>query len=249
MNEQDWLIHFLGNEDMAGEVSALGDFLWANGYFDFWDIYQPKSCTRQPAADGGSCRSYVNSLDLGSLRALIACEFREITHWHEHLPPQSRPYFADAFNRLVELEARRPTLAQLWQTSCREIPPEKGIYRIMTPDNGAACFLPAPINPRGHTYDAQELSRRYNTLHSRNLLYIGRADGEGGLQAHLQRYVTGGFGDSRPARGGRIVWQVADPGRLVVEVETCRDCAARQRALLTAYLKKNGAYPVANRRG
>ena len=146
MNEQDWLMHFLSEEEMPGEETSLGDFLWANGYFDFWDEY--RSCLKPTAlrlCDADGCRMYMQTLELGPLRALIAHVFRDLMRQYEQLPFPYRPFFAAAFYRLIELEAHRPTLEELWRTDCRDIPCAKGIYRVMVPAGKTVRFLPVSV--------------------------------------------------------------------------------------------------------
>lgn len=249
MNEQNWLMHFLSEEEMPGEETSLGDFLWANGYFDFWDEYRSYlKPTVPPLCDADGWRMYLHTLELGPLRALIAHVFRDLMRQYEQLPFPYRPFFAAAFYRLIELEAHRPTLEELWRTDCRDIPCARGIYRVMVPAGKTVRFLSSSVNPRAQLCDPSELERKYQALRMRNLLYIGQANGDDGLREHLYHYVKSGLGPGRPGRGVRSVWQMENPGQLVVETELCEDCDARARGLLRAYLQKNGAYPLANRR-
>lgn len=80
-------------------------------------------------------------------------------------------------------------------------------------------------------------------------MYIGKANGRGGLRQRVLQYVKYGWGTAVNHKGGRAIWQVKDYPLLLLEYEACENCEQREHELLAAYKKENGTYPLANWRG
>jgi len=95
-------------------------------------------------------------------------------------------------------------------------------------------------------YDVETLVAKYAKCKDRDILYIGKAEGENGLRQRLLQYVKFGWNNGNNHRGGRAIWQVEDAGLLLLAYETCDNASARERQLIDAYKEKNGCFPLAN---
>ena len=83
----------------------------------------------------------------------------------------------------------------------------------------------------------------------KSVLYIGKANGRGGLRQRVRQYIKYGWGAAANHKGGRAVWQVENFPILLLDYEVCEDCEQREHELLAAFKRENGVYPLANWRG
>ena len=135
--------------------------------------------------------------------------------------------FLESVDRDPTLYQKHPTvstLAELHQTKCGSLPCQPGIYRVLVPEKYAQCT-------------------------DKTVLYIGKANGRGGLRQRVLQYVKYGWGTAVNHKGGRAIWQVKDYPLLLLEYEVCENCEQREHELLAAYKKESGTYPLANWRG
>ncbi|NLU23260.1 MAG: hypothetical protein GXW99_00790 [Clostridiales bacterium] len=238
MNEQDWLLLFQKNEISDKTPGQLSDFLYKEGYFDLMDAYLPQLPVRKIHSDRSDTYfPYLKTLAIGPLRALIAQVFDRITYHRGPALSDCRLFFIEAFYRMISLLALRPTVMDLYQSRCRSIPYEPGIYRIMVPPGAGPVFSP----------ESALFACRSERLSDRAVLYIGTADGADGLRGELWKLVQYGRGIGTAPRGGDALWQLQNADRLPVEVEPCAACEIRAKQLLQLYCDKNGFLPLLNR--
>ena len=140
------------------------------------------------------------------------------------------------------------TLNEL-KDSFTDIPPCRGIYRILLPDNMNISFT-ATI--AGHSFDAyplEKLSERYAVLKAARILYIGKASGKQGLRQRLRQYMNYGFNGGKNHHGGRVIFQIKGFENLLCQWTCVSNCEAEEHRLLQAFKQQYGDYPIANWRG
>ena len=155
------------------------------------------------------------------------------------------------FRRLQALcptAAPAVTLAELLASRCACIPEEPGVYWVLAPEGMSIRFRERTF-PGVRPYPAQLLRAKYEICARKDILYIGKAEGRGGLRQRLKQYMDYGQGRGSVHRGGRAVWQIEDFGLLLLAYETCPDPGAQERQLLRDYRIQSGTYPLANWRG
>lgn len=156
------------------------------------------------------------------------------------------------FCHLRELYKKNPTvstLEELHRTKCSSLPCQPGIYRVLAPEKLPISFIEGSDNLRAKGYPAAILEQKYGQCTDKTVLYIGKANGRGGLRQRVLQYVKYGWGTAVNHKGGRAIWQVKDYPLLLLEYEACENCEQREHELLAAYKKENGTYPLANWRG
>lgn len=156
------------------------------------------------------------------------------------------------FRHLRELYKKHPTfstLEELHRTKCRALPCQPGIYRVRVPEKLLVSFVENPNDLYAKSYPVAVLEQKYGQCTDKNVLYIGKANGCGGLQQRVLQYVKYGWGTAANHKGGRAIWQVKDYPLLLLEYEVCENCEQREHELLAAYKRENGVYPLANWRG
>ena len=156
------------------------------------------------------------------------------------------------FCHLRELYKKNPTvstLEELHRTKCSSLPCQPGIYRVLAPEKLPISFIEGSDNLRAKGYPAAILEQKYGQCTDKTVLYIGKANGRGGLRQRVLQYVKYGWGTAVNHKGGRAIWQVKDYPLLLLEYEVCENCEQREHELLAAYKKENGTYPLANWRG
>lgn len=160
--------------------------------------------------------------------------------------------FLESVDRDPTLYQKHPTvstLAELHQTKCGSLPCQPGIYRVLVPEKLPISFIEGSDNLRAKGYPAAILEQKYGQCTGKTVLYIGKANGRGGLRQRVLQYVKYGWGTAVNHKGGRAIWQVKDYPLLLLEYEVCENCEQREHELLAAYKKENGTYPLANWRG
>lgn len=156
------------------------------------------------------------------------------------------------FRHLRELYKSHPsisTLEELHHTNCHALPCRPGIYRVLVPEKVPVSFIESPRNSSAESYPSALLEQKYNQCADKSVLYIGKANGRGGLRQRVQQYIKYGWNTAANHKGGRAVWQVENFPILLLEYEVCEDCEQREHELLAAFKRENGVYPLANWRG
>ena len=135
--------------------------------------------------------------------------------------------------------------------SWKDIPNVPGVYWVVVPEGKQVRFGPALPEDQGLTrYQPENLQKIYEKNAS-PILYIGKANGKGGLRQRLRQYRNTLFRGGKNHRGGRAIKQIADFEDLYLEFEPCEDCEALEHDLLLHFRLKQpgkGDYPVANHR-
>ncbi|BCK79386.1 hypothetical protein MM35RIKEN_15780 (plasmid) [Vescimonas fastidiosa] len=120
---------------------------------------------------------------------------------------------------------------------------------MLAPEKLPISFIEGSDNLRAKGYPAAILEQKYGQCTGKTVLYIGKANGRGGLRQRVLQYVKYGWGTAVNHKGGRAIWQVKDYPLLLLEYEVCENCEQREHELLADYKKENGTYPLANWRG
>jgi hypothetical protein len=141
------------------------------------------------------------------------------------------------------------TLETLYESDCSGIPQEPGVYRIVAPSELTIQFANAAQNSAFPVYPAGQLANKYQFCQDKRTLYIGKANGKGGLQQRIRQYMKYGWNEAVNHKGGRAIWQIRDSAMLLLEYECCVNCEKREHFLLQKFREENGTYPLANWRG
>lgn len=141
------------------------------------------------------------------------------------------------------------TAKALYESGCKNVPKDSGIYRVLVPAGLKVRFISNPQNQATSPYSVEELQSKYFSCKDREIVYIGKAKGKCGLRQRLHQYMNCGFGTAKNHAGGRAIWQIENCDLLLVEYMPCEDCEEREHALLSEYREENGCYPLANWRG
>jgi hypothetical protein len=146
------------------------------------------------------------------------------------------------------------TIGQLHREGCIGVPDERGVYAVLVRGDAPHEFRPRSSAPawRGKdpTVPLDELQARW--VAGATLLYAGRARGPGvrsRLRQRIKRYLRFGHGRVVAHWGGRLIWQLREPSRLVVAWRTCgeaEDPARLEAELLARFEQHYGALPFAN---
>ncbi|HIQ68207.1 MAG TPA: hypothetical protein IAB74_06845 [Candidatus Faecousia excrementigallinarum] len=140
-------------------------------------------------------------------------------------------------------------LKNLYETHCKDIPHEPGVYFVMASAHMEISFFAAPGNTGATGYDVKVLEKKYACCGNKNLLYIGKAAGKRGLRQRILQYMKYGWQEGVNHKGGRAIWQIAGAENLLLTWEVCQNAAAREHQLLAEFKNQNGTYPLANWRG
>lgn len=141
------------------------------------------------------------------------------------------------------------TLQNLYRGECKFVPETAGIYRVLLPEGMPVCFTAQVYNRSASLYPTEVLLNKYKKCVDKEVLYIGKADGQKGLRQRLKQYMNYGWNSATNHKGGRAIWQIEHPGLLLLDYEECEDARAREKRLLSEYKDKNDTYPLANWRG
>lgn len=142
------------------------------------------------------------------------------------------------------------------------IPKEKGVYLILYPYPEPPEFLPVGTGGwfKGQNPNVDLDSLKSKWVERAIVVYIGQAGGErdgllssSTLRRRIKAYLEFGQGKKRGHRGGRYIWQIRDPDRLLVCWKTLQegDINARtiEAQLLSEFEEKYGRIPFANLQG
>ena len=92
------------------------------------------------------------------------------------------------FCHLRELYKKNPTvstLEELHRTKCSSLPCQPGIYRVLAPEKLPISFIEGSDNLRAKGYPAAILEQKYGQCTDKTVLYIGKANGRGGLRQRV----------------------------------------------------------------
>ena len=128
---------------------------------------------------------------------------------------------------------------------CPTVPPAAGIYAVVRNETTYPVFLDRSVG--GH-FKGEDPTVSQETLSSRwcpavATLYIGRATNLRRRFGLLARY---GRGEPVAHRGGRSLWQLAEPHRLQVAWRLEDDPVLAERQLLEEFEETYGQLPFAN---
>lgn len=141
------------------------------------------------------------------------------------------------------------TLHELWNSACACIPEAPGVYWVLAPEGMPVVFGERQDDSGLQGYPAVLLREKWAGCIDRGTLYIGKAAGRRGLRQRLRQYMAFGQGQGKNHKGGRAIWQIENPGLLLLAYEVCAEPDTREHQLLREYRERNGSYPVANWRG
>jgi hypothetical protein len=157
---------------------------------------------------------------------------------------------------LSEVEDWSPTVTidHLYQTRCAAVPDDAGVYVVMLENPTARRFLRRGTGGwyQGRDPDHSLDDVRASWVPNAKILYIGKAAGRRGLKQRLRQLVD--FGHGRPVahRGGRMLWQVADSGTLLVRwlALPANEARAVEQRLISEFTTAHGGRrPFANKVG
>ncbi len=141
------------------------------------------------------------------------------------------------------------TLKELYESDCKEVPKDNGIYRVLVPDGMKIVFRSIAINVHAPLYPAEVLQEKFSKCKNKTVLYIGKASGRKGLRQRLKQYMKYGWNEAVNHKGGRAIWQIEGADQLLLQFECCEDADEVEHRLLREYQQENGSYPLANWRG
>jgi hypothetical protein len=138
-----------------------------------------------------------------------------------------------------------------------DVPREPGVYVVVLSERaGRPAFLPA--SPAGR-FKGKDPSVPLSRLEAKwvdgtEVVYIGKAaggrGGGRGLRKRLDEYRRFGAGEPAPHWGGRLVWQLASSGELLVWWRPVADPEGEERRMLAEFHAEHGGrLPFANLRG
>jgi hypothetical protein len=147
------------------------------------------------------------------------------------------------------------TVAHLQTSRCSDIPNERGVYLVLRYATTPPIF--SAHSPGGH-FKAKDPTValsvvKQNWVDGPIVVYIGKAGGLTGdatLRKRLRQYMRFGLGKPAPHKGGRLIWQLADHGDLVVCWKPTLDAdpATVERQLIQTFYQIYGRLPFANLR-
>lgn len=243
-----------GQESLEQALDTLFDQAYKYGMvisnygkvIDYWNIDEQEIAAADPA--------WLEQQPYLCVLASIAWHFRRDHFCEGSLISDS---IADGallrlFRRLKALcptAAPAVTLRELIGNDCQSIPTEPGVYWVLVPDGMKISFTEKFHNQYAPLYPEETLLRKYERCTEREVLYIGKAEGSGGLRQRLKQYIQYGQGEGEIHKGGRAIWQVENAGLLLLAYETCENAESREKQLLQEYKMRNNTYPLANWRG
>ena len=155
------------------------------------------------------------------------------------------------FRELANLEQNGLTgfvsISLLQESQCRNIPSERGVYLILYTLKSKPRFLNKSIG--GHfkgkdpTVSIAELESKW--IDSTVVIYIGKATN---LKKRLWQYMCFGQGKPSPHIGGRFIWQIHEPGKLLVcwKSTTNENPREIEKSLVREFESQYGKLPFAN---
>lgn len=127
-----------------------------------------------------------------------------------------------------------------------------GVYMVIKPDNETIEF----INPgsggffKGKNPNVDISVLKQNYVNEAIVLYIGKAGsltGKATLYSRINQYLKFGQGKNIGHWGGRYIWQIKNPEKLIFcwkPIDT--EPKEYERALINSFIKQYGKMPFAN---
>lgn len=126
-------------------------------------------------------------------------------------------------------------------------PVESGVYVVLYDCNPTLKFVhPSPAGWfKGEDPTCAEATLRSNWLPGAPVVYIGKATS---LRDRLRQFAQFGAGKAIGHRGGRLIWQLPNPGSLSVawRITATQNPEAVEAALLRHFFSRFGQAPFAN---
>jgi hypothetical protein len=144
------------------------------------------------------------------------------------------------------------TVKELWNDHS-VIPNERGIYVVINPDCSMNKFLTKGVGgyfkEKDPNVSLSELTS--NWVESSPVLYIGQAGGNGSsatLRKRLKQYLDFGKGKPVGHYGGRLIWQLAHHGSLIVawKITPQTDPRVEEKIYINDFVSHYGKLPFAN---
>ena len=128
------------------------------------------------------------------------------------------------------------------------IPPEKGIYLVLC-QKGKPKFVEKGTGGyfKGKEPNVSLSELENNWVHGSIVIYIGKATS---LRSRLRQYFGFGQGKNIGHYGGRYIWQIKDPGDLIVcwKALPVEDPRMAEAELLRQFVSQYMKLPFANMR-
>jgi len=144
---------------------------------------------------------------------------------------------------------------------CELIPEDKGVYIVVRESDNNPLFNESNQHyiKKGKkinlSYSKTHLKEIWDKLNNHNIIYIGKANGKGGLRKRIRDYIR--FGkkaqekiekNSVCHRGGRAIWQLEDYRELKIYWKESNNPRTEEKELIANFKKQNNEnWPFANR--
>lgn len=137
------------------------------------------------------------------------------------------------------------TLAELLGSRWRELPKAPGVYFVMAPKRFKRQFI---IPGTGGWFKGKDPNVDLATLKRHwiprcTVLYIGKAQN---LRKRVQSLLQFGQGKAVAHWGGRLLWQIRNSHKFLLEWYEHPSPLEEERRLRTAFKQKHGRLPFAN---
>ena len=142
----------------------------------------------------------------------------------------------------------RLRLKHLYQSQCRELPEEPGIYIVRSPKG----FKPEFVFPgtggwfKGRDPNVPEEKLRSRWVEGADTLYIGKTDRS--LRKRVKALLAFGEGKRVAKWGGRYLWQIKQSKELFLEWYVCKSPRREEKRLLDDFKARFKRLPFANLR-
>ncbi len=143
------------------------------------------------------------------------------------------------------------TIQQLRSSVLTEVPKTGGVYVVLREIEHTPAFMDVStggwFKGKNPTVSRQELMTQW--VPGAHVIYIGKGDGEKGLQGRMKQYLNFGLGRPIGHWGGRLIWQIEASSdfviawRLVSGGQTARGLESQ---LLSEFEQQYGRLPFAN---
>lgn len=136
-----------------------------------------------------------------------------------------------------------------------DVPAASGVYVVTRPDTTPPTFLESSDAGRfkGKDPSVSRAELESSWVPDEPVLYIGKASagafGRRGLRKRLDEYRRHGAGRKAGHWGGRLIWQLADSGKLLVAWRIEENARAVEKAMIDRFVAIHDKRPFANRTG
>ncbi len=141
------------------------------------------------------------------------------------------------------------------------VPDKNGYYIIYLPENFEIKLKSDTDAIRSYTkngkkidlvYPVEKLINKLKVVQSiqneedRKILYIGKAEREGGLRQRITEFVRYSYGLCENHRGGRALWQIENNKSLLLDFTVWENSEKEEKRLLKNFKLRYYTYPFAN---